>query len=360
MDINNKDLETEEFRNDWALALMTKGVIVKLTMSRWRGVISLQPEELGIKFYNAESRKTNQQYIDFGKQKLLPPEIDKEISYIESKARNNLKQYSFNTIWGNFVPFTAFNEWESENNKIRTDFFQYSENLGLSFNSVIDTIKSAYSDVAMDVWYRLHNTKSDPPQSFVSNFIDKVLEKMPSSLDIISSFKYDTTYFTIPVPSIVSDNLYRANQIKNKMELNNFETDLEKQTKEKIANIYLSKKEDLIDSFLNSTIKSMRMHISELCEDILYSISKEKDFKEISKAKKDKIQRTIEHVKILNFYDDKEIIKLLNELNFELDKMKGERDYDNISLNLKKIVDLSSKEIKPENFNPSISNLDFS
>jgi hypothetical protein len=354
MNINNKDIEVDEVRNDWALALMTKGVIAKLTMTRWRGIVNLTPDDLGIKFANENNREIANKYIDYGRQRLLPPEIDKELSGIETKARNNLKAYSFNTLWGSFIPFTAFDEWEKENEKIRTEYFSFAEQMSNSYNSIVQTIRNAYSNIAIDVWFRLNNDNS-PTSSFINHFTNKITEKIPSKFDILTSFKYDVNFLTIPIPSIIEDNLYKAEKIKQKKELEILESAIEKNTKEKIAQMYIEKKQDLIDNFLNSTVKSLRSHVSELCQNVLDSIISEN--KEISKSKKEKIQRTIDHVKILNFYDDEEILKHLNLLNNELDKFKGERDYDTINLNLKKIINLASQDIRP-NINPILSNLD--
>ena len=50
--------------------------------------------------------------------------------------------------------------------------------------------------------------------------------------------------------------------------------------------------------------------------------------------------------------------RLLLDLETEVDKFKGERDYDNITLTLQKIVKIGTEEFIPRDFNPSISGLE--
>jgi hypothetical protein len=358
VELEQKEIEVQQYRNDWALALMSQGIIVKLTIARWRGFSNLTSDKLGLKFCTESSRKATDKYIQLGREKLLPPEIDKQICGIEQQARTNLKAHSFQTVWGYFVPFTAFDEWSAENEKIKQEFFGLSNLIGEQYYTILDTVKEAYSSISHDVWGRLYTDGSIPPASFVSHFVNEIVSKIPSKIDIVSSFKYDTTYFVIPMPSIIEDNLSRARQIERQKEMDDFQSKLEQTAKEKIANEYLKRKQDLIDGFLDSTVANIRKHVAELCDGILMAISNESTKREISKLHKEKIKKTIERVNLLNFYDDNEMKRLLLDLETEVDKFKGERDYDNITLTLQKIVKIGTEEFIPRDFNPSISGLE--
>ena len=48
INVNGVEVPVSQFRNDWAIALMQQGVIVKLTLSWWRARAPLKAEELGI------------------------------------------------------------------------------------------------------------------------------------------------------------------------------------------------------------------------------------------------------------------------------------------------------------------------
>lgn len=357
MDVDLKNIETKEYRNDWALALMSQGIIVRLTINRWRGSSKLLPEGLGLKFSDKTSREVTEKYIRLGREKLIPPDLENKLTAIEKRARKNLSKYSYSTVWGKFVPFTAFDKWEEENEKIKKDFFSISEYIGQNYKHITNTVKEAYAHMAQDVWSRLYPLKGDAPASFVENFSNKTKDKIPSMCEIVSSFKYESTYFVIPMPSIIEENLLKAERKKQERELLSFETDLEKKAREKISKQYVERKQDLIDSFLNSTVEHMRKSVGELCNSILESLSKNKT-NSISKKQKDKIKKTIQDVEDLNFYDDKEITTLLRNLEGEIDRFIDERDNDRIQLALQEIVDVSSESFSPTKFNPSISTLE--
>jgi len=358
MNINDKDIDVKQYRNDWALALMSQGIIVKLTINRWRGTTRLSSEELGLKFNNDTTRQVTDQYINLGSEKLIPPKIEQVFCSIERDSRNILRAYSFATVWGNFVPFTAFEAWEKANEEMRSKYFLAANQMVEQYYDIINTVKSAYSHMALDVWSRLYPDGGNATQSFISGFVNKIVAKIPDRATIMSNFKYDTTYFVIPMPSIIEENLSRARKEERKREMEDFTARLEQNTKEKVARAYLDKKQDLIDGFLESTVVNLRKYVSELCESVLSSLGNESKKREISRSHRERIKKTIEKVKTLNFYDDKEMMDLLNNLETEVDKFKGERDHDQIICTLQKIVDVTKDEFTPDDFNPSISALD--
>lgn len=352
----DKDIDVKEIRNDWALALMDRGVIVKITMNRWRGTASLSYDELGLKFHNDESKKVSSTYLKLGQEKLLPPEIEKKIMKMESRVRTNLKVYSFYTSWGYFVPYTAFDAWEKENEKLKKEYYDLAHQIGVEYPQLIQTVRNAYTHVAFDVWNRLYPGKGTPTDSFVSSFTNKIIDKIPSRLDIVSSFKFDITYFVIPMPSIMADDISKTKEILRKDKMEDFKIDVEMQTRQKVANEYIKRKQELIDGFLESTVCEMRSQISRLCNQILLSLSN--PTKEISRAHLVKIKQTIEKLELLNFYNDKDIDGLLKNLDNEVGKFKGERNQETITSILEKIVSLSEKELVPSDFNYLISSIE--
>jgi len=358
MQIGDKEVDVQQYRNDWALALMSQGIVVKLTINRWRATARLKPEELGLKFNDEKSRDFTSKYIRLSKEKLLPPEVEKKISNVEHKARNALRYYSFPTVWGYFVPFTAFSAWEAENEEIKQEFFDVANEIGAQYHSIIDTVSTAYSHMAHDVWARLYNDNGSPTPGFVTNFVHKIVDKIPSRVDIVTSFKYDSTYFVIPMPSIIEENLSKARQEERQREMDDFSADLEKNTQKKVANEYMKRKQELIDGFLESTVCNIRQHVGKLCDGVLESMSNMSSKREITRSQRDKLKKTIEKVRLLNFYDDKEMTALLTNLETEIDKFKGERDHNEIIVTLQKIVEIGTEEFIPTDFNPAISTLE--
>ena len=357
--INGQEIPIEQFRNDWTLALMSQGVIVRLKIGRWVGSTKLTPEALGLKFAGEEGLHFTNTYLNLGTQKLMPPKMMHEIMTLDTRARTLLSNYSFDTVWGRFVPFTAFDQWERENKAIHDEYIKAAIALGSKYDEMIATIKEDYKNMAKDVWVRMYSEdKGNPTPAFIEDFVSKVVEKIPSQTDIISSFRYDTTYFVIPMPSFVADNIAKADQIKRESELAQFSSELEKDAKRRISEDYIKRKKELVDGFLQSTISEMRKYVAELCDVVLISISSKKGGVKVNTGHINKLKAMIKKVKLLNFYNDKEITDLLKDLEWELDKVQGDMNYDSIAGKLKNIVEETKKEFTPQDFNPSISILE--
>ena len=355
--IDGKDISVDELKSSWAIALMTKGIVVRLKLSRWRASAPLRFDELGLKFEDDDAFKFMKKYVKLGSEKLLPPEISNELGTIEASARNNLKNHSFDTLWGDFVPYTAFTDWEEKNKVIEEDYFTAAKVLGEKYDDIVNVIRDEYKTMALDVWAR-QNPNVEAPQSFVDDFVFKIVEKIPSRTDIVKSFKYEVTYFIIPMPSIVAKELSKAKDIEIESDKKEQSAKIEKEAQEKIAKKYLEKKEELVDSFLEATVTSMRKYIGELCDEVTFSLNNSSS-KDIGRPQIKKIKKMIDKVRLLNFHDDKEISLHLSELETELEKFKGQRNKETIINKLETISEIGANEFAIEQFNPVISTLEF-
>jgi len=359
INVNGREIDVAQYKNDWALALMSKGVIVKLSISWWRAKSSISAEELGLRFKDNEVISFMKKYVNLGSENLLPPEVISEIQYIDQKARENLKNHSFDTIWGKFVPYTAFIQWQDNDKLIQEDFYKAAKNLCDSYDSILDIVRQEYRKMAGDVWARLYpNDPHGVTSSFVEEFVSKVISKIPSRNNIFKSFNYDSTFFTIPLPSLIEENISQADKIKSDREMDKFDNELEKETKKRIANEYMKRKQEYIDGFLEATVTSMRSYVADLCDGVLQSMTKPDSKNDVTKIQREKIKNIIKKVKLLNFHDDTVIDQTLKDLETEVDKFKGDRNKTIVVEKLQNIVDLSDQEFTPSNFNPIISNLE--
>ena len=160
------------------------------------------------------------------------------------------------------------------------------------------------------------------------------------------------------MPSMLESNIAHAEEIRRKTEMENLEEDLEKDTKRRIAEEYFSRKKELIDGFLESTVVELRRYIGELCQEVLGSIGRYKVANKVTRGNIKRLKKMIDKVKLLNFHNDGEINSLLHNLETEIDKFKGERDSNVIVDSLKEIVNLSSRELCHDDFNTSINYLE--
>ncbi len=337
------DVEPLAYKNNWALALMSKGLIVKLSVSRWRGAERLSPNDLGINFENQQIKDFFDEYISLGSNKLLPKEVESVLVTIESQARENLKNHGFKTIWGWFVPFTSFEQWEKKNEQIRHNYFSVAEKIGEQYNNIVSAIKEEYKKMAVNVWYRKFPNQGEPPISYVETFSQNIVDKIPGRNELVSSFKYRTMYNIIPMPSVLEKDIHNTEKIMQEREISQMDTEYKRQALAKIHQQYTEKKQELIDDFLNSTVGFIRNQIKELCLNVLASIRGKNN--KITKSNSNKIKNLIKRVSLLNFYDEKEISLLLNIINEEIDKSSTYRDMDVIVSTMEKIVDTTSKNI---------------
>ncbi len=357
--VNNKEIDAAQYKSDWALALMSQGVIVRISVGHWRAEMRLSEEMLGLRSVDDDGSDFMREYIQLGSQKLLPPDVLREIFTIEQRSRNLLKEHSFNTVWGRFVPFTAFDEWERQNNLLRETFMAQARSLGNNYDNIVASVKNDYRALAKDVWSRLYpDDKGGATESFIEDFVLNIIDKIPSCEDIVASFKYNVTYFIIPMPSFVEENIARAEEIKRETEMKQFNNDMEKTTKRRITEEYVTRKKELIDGFLEATVSTMRQYVGDLCDSVLISISQKLHAGNLTSRHVNKLRSMIKKVRMLNFYDDQEINALTNDLEGELGKIKGERDNGIIVNKLKEIADTSKKEFIPKRFNSAISVLE--
>jgi len=354
-----EEKDVKMMRDNWTLALMRRGIIVNLSINRWRGTTKLTPELLGIKFSDQEAVGVVKQYLKFGHQKLLPPDVTREFDGLEIKAREVLSAYSFKTVWGRFVPVTAFDAWESENEVIKDAYLEVAKNFGNDYTDIVGRVKDEYAILAKDVWARLHpDLSTTPTGSFVENFSNNIVSKIPPLSQIMSSFKYDTVYSFIPMPSFMETDIAKAKDIQRDSNIKDFKNEVQRQTEIRVAEIYIQKKTELIDGFLETTVSAMRKNVSELCNEVLISMGKSRYKGRVSDVHVKKLRKMIDKVRILNFYDDEEVSSLLNGLEFEVDKFKHDMDKDVIVEKLEKIVSVGTQEFLPEDFSPAIGYLE--
>ena len=341
-DINKKEIDIKQLRNNWALSLMGQGIIVKLALSRWRGIAPLDSTQLGLRFNNNDSINFMKNYVVLGHENLLPPKIKQEIDHIEKKARSTLKEYSFNTIWGKFIPFSAFNEWEKQNNEIKGEYVQIATLIHEKYDEIIQVIKEEYKKMAKDAWLRLYVNQGNPTESFIEDYVSRIILKIPSRNDLVASFKYETTYFIIPMQSFIEEN--NTKDIGNNIQID---------AKKRVSEEYLKRKQELIDNFLGATVIKLRNYISEECKIIATSIKDNKEnkgVKDVNKKQLNKIKKMISRVNILNFYDDYAVKNILLDIEREITKFREDRDKETILEKLNQIIEISEKELTQENF----------
>jgi hypothetical protein len=179
---------------------------------------------------------------------------------------------------------------------------------------------------------------------------------MPGRMELADKYYYDTTYYSIPLPAFIASSIAKADEIMRENEKQNQQAILDAETREIVEHEYRTRKREMIDNFLSSTVCAIRYHIKELCESIITYVTV--SGKKINKSHCRRIDNLINQVRLLNFYDDKEMEGVMNDLKRQVANFYRDKDDQIIVRSLRRLVDVVSDEYIPEDFVPAFDFLD--
>ncbi len=339
-------IDKKIMNEDWALKLMEDGVIVKCSISRWYGEISLSAEDLGLKFHGPESITFMKKYIKLGSEKIMPPEINAKFSKITSKIQKNLSIHCFNTMWGRFLPFSSFELWKEKHEKFKKEYLDLASNVVHEYDNIIAHIRSEYKTMAKDVWLRMNPNHPVAPENFIAEFVTKICTKVPSQLDLLGKYDCRETFYQIPLPYFIEKSRLIEKELRIEQDLKDYQYELKRHAEKVICQEYINRKKEMIDSFLNSTIVNLRNMIADLCEKIIVSIQR-KDNKILS-GDNNNIHKMIDKIAMLNFYHDEEIENLIAELRLEMLQSKFNQNATLIVSKLKTLSNIVQQDLQLE------------
>jgi hypothetical protein len=174
------------------------------------------------------------------------------------------------------------------------------------------------------------DSSKGPPSSFVENFISKVINKMPTAIDILSSFQFEEAIFDIPVAY-----LSQAEQRQSD------KASLKERTREIITGKYASVKDSIIDRFLEATVTALKKEIKDTCRELLDGIGQES----LNKNHRKKMQKMIKRSMLLIFYKDEMMIKAMQKLTKAISATHLNRNRKVILKLLGDVIAISEQEL---------------
>ena len=315
---------------NWVLRLMQKGVIIQLHIGYWRPYSRLSESELGI-----SEDGSVKEYLQLGRKKLLPPEAVARLENMEKRARYALEENSFKCFWGRFVPVTAWNRWRDENEEIKEQFYAIRDEVISNLPQSINQLRDIYAQMATDAYRRSsYNSNANVPESFINGFIDKCLEQIPSPDDMRRLFKYDEVYTYIPL----SDNLQQSNRISDDMH-------------RQVAREMEQHKQEMVIDFLAEINASLRNMIVDACQSVRDSIRRNDRLVPRSVMG---LRNLLSKLERLNFHDDDQLTKMMDDIRSEIDKPADKRDISNLNVILNEILTECRDQIQEiESWRPS-------
>jgi hypothetical protein len=319
--------------------LMKEGVIVGLSIGRWRAKTRLSWSDLGIEL-DGEEDKELASIIDLGHKKLLPGDMLRELDAIESTARKQLEKFAYKTHWGWFVPVTAYGQWKEKNQEQRARYFAKRDELVRDYDELVASVLAGYRLAARGAYRRLLALHPEAVSryseaEFVSLFVATIKEHLPSAVTIRESFYFDVSLSYVPLPSMLAADAAEAERIDRERREEAGKDWLVREMNRDVLAQARAEKERLIDGFLRDVVVQLRSMVYEASVDVLAAIQKNDRLPPRSVVQ---LNNLITQVKNLNFYGDVEIEEMVNRVNRALVVGAEDRSVGQIADNLRDIA----------------------
>ena len=318
---------------NWVLRLMQKGVIIQLHIGYWRPYSRLSESELGI-----SEDGSVREYLQLGRKKLLPPEMVSRLENIEKRARYALEENSFKCFWGRFVPVTAWNRWCDENEEIKGQFYTIRDEVISNLPQSIGQLRDIYAQMAIEAYKRSkYDSEAQVPDHYIETFISKCLEQIPSPDDMRRLFRYEEVYTYIPLPS----------QLGQLQQSRSAEDEMHHQVAQEINN----HKQEMVADFLAEINTNLRDMVIQACQSVRDSIRRNDRLVPRSVMG---LRNLLTKLERLNFHDDDQLSKIMDDIRIEIDKPSGKRDIPNLDAVLSEVLASCREQIlEIESWRPS-------
>lgn len=327
---------------DWALAIMMRGVIVKTEIKRWRAKIAMGEDDL---FFSADYEEKDEDwdsfkdnYIDFGRRLIIPKRIDDRLNSIEKSARRNLSTNSFETVWGQFVPCTVFEEWKTKNDLLKKTFFEAREEICSNWDAIREEILDEYSCFSK-VLYKRNKIKIEYSK-FESMILSKVNSYFVTSDTFARSFVFDDFFYYIPVPTQVEGEIYKTKKIYNEVDKINKEIEM----REFVQQETMKKRSEQIEAFMNETVMRIREMMFSIIGDIKSAIALDRSCVSSHKTRTS-LLKMIEKVRKVDFFSDEEVRNAIDKLQIDIEKNSKDRCDDEIIKSLEELESITKSSI---------------
>lgn len=186
---------TDNATIDWSTGL-ADGVIIELTIRRYRGVSTADWSSLGL---DTSIGETMGKYLLPSQKRLLPPKLDAKLKTIETQARNNLSTHSFQCDMlgtkGKFVPLAAYLDFKARNEALQKDFYSIRDDIADNYDDVVSTVRKDYEEFVRKFLSERHlyDVKTD-----IDTLVSDIVAQIPSHDDMVGSFEFVTSLRRVP------------------------------------------------------------------------------------------------------------------------------------------------------------------
>jgi hypothetical protein len=340
---------------DWRKK-MKEGFLVTLRIQRWRARKRLSLSELGIKPPTVPASAAYEELLTLGSKLLLPLQTLKDLDAIERGARIHLKNFTYETPFGTFIPYTSYRQWKSGNEQFKERFYAKRDEIVSEYPALVEQVLSEYDQIARHTYQLLCTQDAEFTQifpheeAFLLHFRTEVIARnIKTAEEFAATFVYDEQFSRIQLLDSLeaeeldtegAENVITQKQAeieaaqKRRVMLEEMNRDLVRKAREQ--------KEAMIDGFLTSLIVQMRSLTYDAVTSVLQSI-KQQDTLQGRPAFQ--LKHLVEQIQQMNFYGDQDIDGILTTLYSIIEKPSKERDISEIKRQLKAIATVTRSTI---------------
>ena len=182
------------------LSILTReGVLIKVSVSFWRGHKKLRAEDIGL-----ESKNVSDRLISLGHKRLLPKESLQELALIEGRAHALIEANTFPFLngLGHFIPNTKLEEVKGKLDELEGEFWGAKKRFLEKYASL--------RQAASKEWRKMAEKLVKDPDQLVATI--EASFPFPTKMDRFYGF--DINLFQIALPKHMAAELVTASEVQ--------------------------------------------------------------------------------------------------------------------------------------------------
>lgn len=200
----------------WSDAL-SEGVILSLTIKRYRAQVGVTLADLGIQPASREEREALERTLSLGHRFLLPRETIRKANEIEGQARSWLLKNCFQTFIGRYIHVSRYARWREKNVEIQKAYYELADEIVRDYPDLMTQMQRDYRQLGAQVCARLIASGVLSPltntQDWASMFTERALAGVLSAEAIRDSFTYEWDVAVVPLQASVAKDRAEADRI---------------------------------------------------------------------------------------------------------------------------------------------------
>ncbi len=279
-----------ENHNNLLSVLTREGVLLKVSISYWRGHKKLRPEDLGL-----DGKAVSDRLISLGHKKLLPKEALADLSLVEGRAHALVDGNTFPFLNGiaHFLPNAKLGEVTERLDALRKEFWAAKD----QFLKRYSTLRKS----ASEEWRVMAKELVKDPEQLVATI--EASFPFPNQMD--RYYGFEVQLFQITMPEGLSAEL---------IDEGNHQAII--QARQKAVHDATAQIRSGVESFVADCVASLREQTAQLCEDMLHSINNSETG--VHQKTLNRLINFIGQFKQMNFVDDQVMEAQLEQVRKQL------------------------------------------